>query len=65
MILGSFFNRPLNKGIHYELAILLDLLRDHYIINQLIKQTLCDSLFIDLIKGTFGIVPVIYSETKC
>ena len=37
LILGSFDNGPVNKSIHYVLAILLYLLRDHFKTNKCIK----------------------------
>ena len=43
MILGSFCDGPVNKKKHYELAMLLGLLRDHCVTNKLMKSdTICD-----------------------
>ena len=47
------------------LAILLETMLEHSVIDQLVKQTLCVRTFTELIRGKFGIGTVLKAETLC
>ena len=53
------------KCRNYVLAIILERVWEHSLIDQLIKHTLCVRKFTDLIRGRFVIGPVIKADTMC
>ena len=53
------------KSRQYVLVILMDSILEHSVIYQWINQKICVRNFTELIRGKFGIGPVIKADTAC